>query len=77
MADENEVKDNVQQMKGPRTRASLLKGIEAELVEARLKQFKAALKDLVVKRTAAEKVLAGVVAEIAALGEDYADVIPE
>ena len=43
MADENENKDNVQQMKGPRTRASLLKGVEAELNEARLKQFKASL----------------------------------
>jgi hypothetical protein len=77
MSDENEQKDNVQQMKGPRTRASILKGVEAKLNEARLKAFEAALKVLVEKRKAAEKVLSGIEAEIEALGDEYSDVIPE
>ena len=69
--------DNVTQMKGPRTKESMIKSIQNEISDARLKQFKAELKKLIEKKTVAEKVVAGIDAEIDALAADYADVIPE
>ena len=70
--------DNVQQIGGkpPRTKESLVKAVENELSEARLKEFRGKLKQLVVDRDAAKKVLAAKEAEIDALCEDYSDVIP-
>ena len=62
--------------KPTRTKDSLVKAIENELSEARLKEFRNKLKQLVVDRDAARKVLLAKEAEIDALADDYADVIP-
>lgn len=69
---------NVQQMQtkgGPKTASAVEKAIIAEMKEARLKEFRNKLKDLVVARDAAQKVLDGKNAEIKALSEDYSDVL--
>ena len=70
MSDENEQKDNVQQMKGPRTKESLRKAVEGELTEARLKEFKGKLKTMLVERDAARKVLDAKEEQIDALAEE-------
>lgn len=63
--------------KGLRTKASLIKAIEGELAEARLKEFRAKLKALVIEREAAAAVLRGKEDQITDLAEQYSDVIPE
>ena len=69
--------DNVTPMKAGRSKESIRASIVNELAEARLKEFRGKLKTLVVDLTAAQKVVAGKEAEIQALSEDYADVLPE
>jgi hypothetical protein len=70
--------NNVKEIKpGGRTRDSIRKAIEGELTEAKLKEVKAKLKQLVTELASAKKVVAAKEAEINALFEDYADVIPE
>lgn len=73
----DQTKDNVQVMKGPRTKASLRKAIKGELAKTRIKEFKAKLKTLLIDREAAKKVLAAKDDEIDVLAEQYQDVIPE
>ena len=75
MADTND--NNVTQLKNVRSKASIRESIENELREARLKEFRGALKNLVVKKSAADSVVKGIEAEIQALSEEYADVLPE
>ncbi len=74
MADNND--NNVTPIK-TRSKTSIRESIENELREARLKEYRNGLKGLVVKLTAAQAVVKGIEAEIQALSEDYADVLPE
>ena len=68
--------DNVTVMKGGRTKESLRKAVEAELAEARIKEFRGKLKSLVIERDAAKKILQGKEDQINDLCEEYSDVIP-
>jgi hypothetical protein len=69
---------NVKEIKaGGRTRESVRKAIEGELTEARLKEVRSKLKGLVTELAQAKSVVAAKEAEIQALFEDYADVLPE
>jgi hypothetical protein len=69
---------NVKEIKpGGRTRESIRKAIESELTETKLKEVKGKLKQLVTELAQAKSVVAAKEAEIQALFEDYADVLPE
>lgn len=74
MEDTNE---NVTTIKGGRTRASIRKAIESELTETKIKEVRGKLKQLVTELATAKNVVRAKEAEIEALFEDYADVIPE
>ena len=71
------MEDNIQQINkgGAKTASAVEKAIIAEMKEARLKEFRNKLKELVIARDAAQKVLDGKNAEIKALSEDYTDVL--
>lgn len=63
--------------KPPRTRTAVRKAIEGELNEARLKEAKGKLKQLITELAAARKVVSAKEDEIESLFDDYADVITE
>jgi hypothetical protein len=70
--------NNVKEIKtGGRTRESIRKAIEGELTDSRLKEVRSKLKQLVTELASAKKVVEAKEAEINALFEDYADVLPE
>lgn len=63
--------------KGARTKATVRKAIEGEITEARIKEAKGKLKQLVLDLAAAKKVVKAKEDEIDAIFEEYGDVIPE
>jgi hypothetical protein len=72
--------ENTIEIKNPktgRTKASIRQAIESELTEAKVKEAKTKLKQLVSELAAAKAVVRAKEAEIDALFEDYADIIPE
>jgi hypothetical protein len=73
MADENSGPQI--QGKPAKTASAIEKALLGEMAEARIKEFRNKLKELVVARDAAQKVLDGKNAEIKALSEDYSDVL--
>jgi hypothetical protein len=74
----DEQQNNVKEIgKSGRTKDSLRKAIEGELTEAKVKEVRGKLKQLIVDLAAAKKVVQAKEEEIESLFEDYADVIPE